>query len=460
MRQGDPCLPVRGITTDSRLEQRGGLFLALRGEKYDGHQFVTDSPARGAIGALVERGRVEVSLPDAFALIEVDDTLLAYQRIAARYRRTLSAKVVAITGSNGKTSTKDFTAAVMARRFRVLKTEGNFNNHIGVPQTLLRASVADEVIVLEIGMNHPGEIAPLASIAKPDVGIITNIGTAHLEFMGSRAGIAQEKGKLAESIGHEGYVILPAADEFAESIAARTSAQVIRVGGTSGLRAETVEQDFAGVRFTMVEGDERAHASVPVPGSHMVTNALLAVAAGRICGISLTECAAALSDARLTKGRMEQKNVHGFRILDDSYNANPDSMIAAVETLAQMPTAHRRIAVLGKMAELGQASDEGHRRVGEAAAAEKIDCIIGVGPEAALIARSAREAGHPQSLALAGTTQAAEWLHGNARRGDLILLKGSRSAAMEQVLAVLEELFDDTKPGTGAPATADLSHAP
>lgn len=462
MRQGDPCLEVHGITTDSRLEKPDGLFLALRGDRFDGHRFIADAAARGSLGAIVERESILPLLPSNFALIEVDDTFAAYQHIAARYRQTLSAKVIAITGSNGKTSTKDFTAAVLARRFRVLKTEGNLNNHIGVPRTLLEASAADEMIVLEIGMNHPGEIAPLAAMAKPDIAIITNIGTAHIEFMGSRAGIAQEKGSLAAAVGKNGCVILPADDEFSSTIAARTTATVFMVDAKDGegLHAETIEQTFEGSHFTLVFKDKRAPAFIPVPGRHMVTNALLAVAVGQVNGVPLEECAMALSDTRLTKGRMEQKSVLGFQVLDDSYNANPDSMVAALKTLALMPTIHRRIAVLGKMGELGPSSDAGHRRVGEAAAREHIDFIVAVGPGAALIIQGAIEAGHQQSLVVSGTEQAAEWLYANARHGDIILIKGSRSAAMEHVLITLEHLYGESPSDSDMQPEPILSHAP
>ncbi len=449
---------VKGVATDSRCDQPGQLFLALRGDKFDGHRFVTDSRACGAIGAVVERGFVPDSLPPEFVILEVDDTLLAYQRIAARYRRTLRAKVVAITGSNGKTSTKDFTAAVLARKYRVLKTEANLNNHIGVPKMLLRATADDEMLVLEMGMNHPGEIKPLAEMAAPDTGIITNIGTAHIEFMGSREGIAQEKGMLAEAVSSNGHVILPAMDDFSASIAARTSAHVTLVGtGDCPVRAEKIEPHLGGSRFDLIAYGERLQATLPVPGIHMVTNALLAVATGLAYGVSLADCMGALAEARLTKGRMELKHRHGLQILDDTYNANPDSMIAALKTLRQMPTSGRRIAILGRMGELGAASDSGHRSVGEAAALENIDCLVGVGTEAELIVRSAHDAGLREATAVPDTDQAAVWLCANARKGDVVLLKGSRSAAMERVLASFEQCVADNS-SSDMPSLAVLTH--
>ena len=223
---------VTHLSTDSRTVQPGDLFVALRGENFDGHKFVNEAFLRGAVGAIVERKWSGKAPPD-FALLRVTDTLAAYQQIAAHYRRSLGIKVVAITGSNGKTSTKDFTASVLAHRFRVAKTEGNFNNHVGLPQTILEATARDQIGVWEIGMNHPGEIAPLARLAQPDVAIITNIGIAHLEFMGTREAIAHEKGDLAAAVPAGGTVILNGGDEFADAIAQRTAARVIFAGRRS-----------------------------------------------------------------------------------------------------------------------------------------------------------------------------------------------------------------------------------
>src|SRR5215469_10096441 len=217
---GDGNLMIDKISTDSRTLKAHELFVALRGENFDGHNFVESAAKLGAAGAIVD-ANWKGEIPKDFALIRVEDTLAAYQKLAAGYRRSLSLKVVAITGSNGKTTTKDFAASVLARRFRVTKTEGNFNNHIGLPRTILEATSEDEVAVWEIGMNHPGEIAALSKIAAPDVAIITNIGVAHIEFMGSRERIAEEKGSLAEAVGTHGTVILNADDPFTRSIATR-----------------------------------------------------------------------------------------------------------------------------------------------------------------------------------------------------------------------------------------------
>jgi UDP-N-acetylmuramoyl-tripeptide--D-alanyl-D-alanine ligase len=432
--RGNSAAKVDTVSTDSRALKPGALFVALRGEKFDGHDFIRQAAQSGAAGAVVEEAPPD--LPGDFALIRVGDTLAALQQMAAAYRRTLPAKVINITGSNGKTSTKDYAAAVLSGRGRVSKTEGNLNNHIGLPLTILRASARDDFGVFEIGMNHAGEIAPLARISRPDAGVITNIGVAHIEFMGSREAIAREKGMLAEAVGAEGFVVLPIDDLFTESIAARTHAKVIRAGLEHGdVFASDITADSDGSRFIAHAAGRSAEGHVTAPGRHMVRNAMLAVAVGIEYGLPLEACLEGLRRAKLTKGRLEKKTIRGICILDDSYNANPDSMVAALETLGQMPG--RRIAVLGQMNELGVESDRGHRRVGEAAAREKIDFVITVGGIAAGIASAARDHGVKHALTPATTSEAAAILRSLARNGDTILIKGSRSVKME---TILEEL--------------------
>ncbi len=433
-RHGRGEMLITHLSTDSRTTRPGDLFVALSGENFDGHKFVNDAFVHGAAGAIVERSWSGKTPPD-FALLRVDDTLAAYQQIAAQYCRSLGLKVVAITGSNGKTSTKDFTASVLGRGFRVAKTEGNFNNHVGLPQTMLAASAQDQIGVWEIGMNHPGEIAPLARLAQPDVAIITNIGMAHLEFMGSRAAIAQEKGDLAESLGANSTLILNRDDEFAQAIAQRTSAKVIFAGLEQGdVQAREITQSASGAEFTILEGAHHCHAVLPVPGLHMVQNALLAIAAGRVFGLSLEDCAAGLAAAPVTLARLQIKEIHGVQFIDDSYNANPDSMKAALQTLAEIETEGQRIAVLGQMAELGAEARQGHHEVGEFAASLGIDRLIALGQGSAEIARAAGGAGLKNSSTVGSAEEAAELLRETARPGDLILVKGSRLARTERVM--------------------------
>jgi UDP-N-acetylmuramoyl-tripeptide--D-alanyl-D-alanine ligase len=435
---GDGNALIERISTDSRTIKRGELFVALRGENFDGHNFVESVVKTGAAGAIVDLNW-KGGIPANFAVIRGEDTLQAYQNLAAHYRKSLPLNVLAITGSNGKTSTKDFAAAVLARRFRVTKTQGNFNNHVGLPRTMLEATSEDEVAVWEIGMNHRGEVAMLAKLAAPDTAIITNIGVAHIEFLGSRAAIAAEKGALVEAVGAEGSVILNADDPFSEGIAARTSAKVIFAGTTGGtVRASEITQSATGTNFTIFEGAHRCRAQLPVPGLHMVQNALLAVAAGRAFGLSLEDCAAGLAAAPLTKARLQIKEIGGVQFIDDSYNANPDSMKAALQTLVELDADGKRIAVLGEMRELGEESVRDHREVGERAAELGVDQLIAIGDIAAAIAEAARNAGLPNSSVVRSTSEAAQLLGEIAAPGDLILVKGSRGAHTEQVIERFE----------------------
>jgi UDP-N-acetylmuramoyl-tripeptide--D-alanyl-D-alanine ligase len=434
LESGDGNVSVSKVSTDSRAVKWGELFVALRGENFDGHEFVLAVAKAGAAGAVVDlawKGKV----PKNFALLRAEDTLVAYQNLAANYRKSLPLKVLAITGSNGKTSTKDFVAAVLGRRFRVTKTEGNFNNHVGLPRTILEATSQDEVGVWEVGMNHPGEIAALAKIAAPDAAIITNIGVAHIEFMGSREAIAAEKGALAESVGPEGTLILNADDPFTENIAKRTRARVVLAGTSGGaVCVGEITQSANGSEFTILEGAHRCRAQLPVPGLHMVQNALLAVAAGRAFGLSLEECAAGLATAPLTKARLQIKEIQGVQFIDDSYNANPESMKAALQTLVELDADGKRIAVLGEMGELGSESEQGHREVGEVAATLGVDQLIAIGEMGEMIAQSAQKAGLEKSVAVGSTSEAAELLGEIAEPGDLVLVKGSRTARTERVI--------------------------
>ena len=429
---GNLDLAISHVSTDSRTIKPGDLFVALRGEHFDAHNFLEQVAKAGAAGALVSCD-LPPGLPETFAILRAADTLVAYQSLAANYRKTLPLKVLGITGSNGKTSTKDFAASILGRSFRVTKTEGNFNNHVGLPRTILEANRDHQFAVWELGMNHPGEIAALARVASPDAGIITNIGIAHIEFMGSREAIAQEKGALAEAIDPGGFVVLNADDDFSGSIANRTRARVIFSGIEEGaIRAIEVQQTAGGCEFTIVEGAHRCRAQLPVPGLHMVQNAILAVAAGRAFGVSLEECAAGLVSAPLAKARLQIREIHGVQFIDDSYNANPDSMKAALRTLMELDVDGKRIAVLGRMLELGAESERGHREVGEAAATLGVDHLISIGNDT--IALAAEQAGLENSAIAQDASDAAEMLNEIVGPGDLVLIKGSRSSRTELVL--------------------------
>ena len=429
--RGDGARSVTRISKDTRALQPGDLYWALRGENFDGHDFVAAAAAAGAAGAVVERD--PGGLPADFPLVQVSDAQAALHQLALWYRARLNARVIAVTGSNGKTSTKDFLASVASTRFAVSRTEGNLNNHIGLPLTILSAAIADEVAVWEIGMNHPGEIAELARLAQPHIGVITNIGVAHIEFLGSREAIAREKGALGEALAANAALVLPSWDEFAPALSARTKARVVLVGAPDSLHAENVRPSAGGLDFDLVLGREIVAAHLPVPGEHMVRNALLAVAAGLEVGLSLRECASGLAAARLSARRLACLDVRGITVLDDSYNANPDSMEAALQALRSLPGVGRRFAVLGRMGELGFYAGEGYRRVGRAAAST-MDVVIAVGPETEELAREAGASGTVEVRRAADTAEAARLLREMARPGDAVVIKGSRAARMERVL--------------------------
>jgi UDP-N-acetylmuramoyl-tripeptide--D-alanyl-D-alanine ligase len=323
----------------------------------------------------------------------------------------------------------------------VRSTVGNLNNHFGVPLTLLALNEGDNCAVVEMGMNHAGEIAPLCAIAQPDAAIITNVGVAHIEFMGSRAAIAQEKGVLAEAVHENGLVVLNADDEFSTSIAGRTKAMVLTAGiGTGHVRATPHERSAAGTHFALQFPDGKsANVFLPVPGMHMVSNAALAAACAWHHGVTPDEIADALPGAQLTKGRVQVKIVNGITFIDDHYNANPDSMKAGLRTLADISEATRRIAVLGRMGELGAHAEQGHREVGEYAANAGVDAVFTVGPEAGLISESAHSVREGITARHFDThAECAAHLRDWLQSGDAVLVKGSRSAGMEKISEFLQ----------------------
>jgi UDP-N-acetylmuramoyl-tripeptide--D-alanyl-D-alanine ligase len=430
--------PVNRVVTDSKAVQPGDLFVALKGERFDGHDFLTAVRGQGAVAALVQRGRGE--RPSGLALVEVEDTLSGLQKLAASWRQTLPARVVGVTGSSGKTSTKDFAHAILSTRLNGWSTQGNLNNHIGVPLTLLAGNAQDSFAVVEMGMNHAGEIAPLAAMARPEVGIITNIGVAHIEYLGSREAIAREKGSLVAALPLAGTAVLPAEDDFLAVLEQLSSGRILTAGlGRGDVQAVDIVPVEGGSRFALFYEGQRVEVELGVAGLHMVRNVALAAAAAVALDLPLETAAEGLRGMRLTKGRMERRSIRGVEFLDDTYNANPDSMKAALATLAHWPARGRRIAVLGRMGELGAYAREGHDSVGRAAGVG-IDRLLTVGSEAEWIAAAAREAGCPEVSHFEDTGSAAYALSGAIVEGDVVLVKGSRSARMEQVIEEVARL--------------------
>ena len=427
--RGD-ALISSGVSTDTRTLAAGAAFFALSGENFDGDAFAVQALEKGA--AVVVVGKWLCESPVNAAVILVQNPLDALQRLARWWRDQLDIPVVAITGSNGKTSTKDFTAAVLAKKFKVSATRGNLNNHIGVPLTILATTTEHRAAVWELGMNHPGEIAPLCEMARPKYGIITNIGSAHIEFFGERRGIAEEKGMLARALPLDGALVIPATDDFHDYLCQQTAAPCIEVGGDrSPLRAENLRLDAEGASFRLViDGADPVDVSLPVTGRHMVVNALLAAAVGWKLGISPEEMADALSSTILTSGRLGRYECRGMTVIDDTYNANPESMTAAIEALVEAPVAagSRRIIVLGHMGELGAHAPMAHLQVG-ALAAERRLTVIAVGEGAEGIAKGAGDAPY-----FSDSSEAAAWLARETKAGDIVLFKGSRSAKIERVM--------------------------
>lgn len=436
---GDGGLVISNVSTDSRKAGKGDLFVALHGERFDAHDYLGEVGKAGVAAVIVHR------LPAGWqnlgcSIIEVPDTLRGLQKLALEHRLLARPFVVGITGSNGKTSTKDFTSAVLSKKKNVCATTGNLNNHIGVPLTLLQLQKGDKYAVLEMGMNHFGEIKVLTDIAEPNAAIITNIGVAHIEHMGSREGIAKEKGVLVENVAADGFVILNANDDMTPSLAKRSAAEVVTAGvGAGDVRATILESRAEGTRFEIdFAGTAKVEAFLPVPGVHMVNNAVLAAACGWKVGIKPEDIAAALSEVSLTKGRVQLKLANGISFLDDTYNANPDSMRAGLTTLKSIAVPGRRIAVLGRMGELGALAEQGHREVGEFAGGLGLAAVFTVGDEAALISNAAGLADEKLVHQNFETNaDCAAFLKGWLKEGDAVLLKGSRSAAMEHVLSHL-----------------------
>ncbi|MFO1484776.1 MAG: UDP-N-acetylmuramoyl-tripeptide--D-alanyl-D-alanine ligase [Verrucomicrobiaceae bacterium] len=431
--RGDGSRLVTNVNTDSRKIAAGDVFVALVGDKFDAHDFIPQVAAAGAAAVIVSKiNPAWGTLP--CAVIEVGDTLVALQNMAGGYRQHHHPLIIGLTGSNGKTSTKDLAAIVMAKKFQTRATLGNLNNHIGLPLTLLSLREGDQCCVTEMGMNHPGEIKVLTDISTPDAGILTNVGMAHIEYMGTQDAIAWEKATLPAQVKRGGVVVLNANDKYTPVIARHCQATVSTAGvGCGDVSASHLRADATGTTFTLDFGGERVETRLPILGEHMVGNAALAACMGWRQGIAPADIADALNHGKLTGGRVEPKVVKGIRFIDDSYNANPDSMIAGLRTLSTLgDDKSRRVAVLGRMGELGSVAEAEHRRVGEFAGTLKLDAVFSVGGSEAAWITEASKAVPSEHFSDHATCagRLREWL----REGDVVLLKGSRSARMEQVL--------------------------
>lgn len=430
---------LNAVSTDSRHIPAGALFVPIRGDKYDGHDFIAKAIDNGA-GAIVSHRRSEEYRVPA---LYVENTSQALLDLAGGYRELCGGKVVGVTGSVGKTTTKELTYAVLAEGFRAQKTEGNLNNEIGLPLTLFRMTRETEVMVAEMGMNHFGELSRMTMAARPDIAVITNIGTSHIEFLGSREGILQAKLEILEGLKPGGCAVLcgdePLLWEKRSSLGCRAVTYGIENKAcdlTCRMAADgsfTIINNSLSCKTLPVNGSFAAKLSLP--GAHNVLNALAAAAVGLVLGEAPERIARGLASYEASGMRQNIYEQNGFRIFADCYNASPDAMEAALAVLGRMGETGNRIAVLGSMLELGDYAEEGHRRAGRAAA-ENADALYAYGPDADAMVRGAREQGMAAAFAFADQNELVRELVKAARTGDALLFKGSRGMKMERALGL------------------------
>ena len=430
-----------GVGIDSRTIKPGELFVAIRGPKHDGHDHIAGAAAKGALAAIVSREDVG-QVPAGFALLLVKDTLAALQKMARGYRLLLSTRIASITGSSGKSSTKEMLAAVLGTLGPTHRTPGNYNNHFGVPLTLLGIGEEDRWAVVEIAMNTPGEIGPLAELAGPEVGLVTNIGWAHVEGTGSKEATSREKGALYRALPPTGLAISNADDPFEKKTLEGCRARVVRVGRKEKVeyRLASITTDGANTRFSLESPKGRAEVSLPVPGPHMAMNAAMAMAAGIELGVEPKAAADALQKVQLPGGRVRlEKRGQGW-LLDDSYNANPDSLAAAVATLESLPGKGRAVALLGAMAELGSFSPMLHEDSGTTVARSQTGLCFAVGAESKFLIEAARKVRKGEwARWFASREELLKAYRAEAQPDDRILVKGSRSQQMDLVAAELRK---------------------
>ena len=449
--QSPQCLKkrIRRVISDSRLVRGGDLFVAFVGDRYDGHAFIPAAMVQGAVGAIV---REDYVLPPQKTkrmvrpvLLGVKDTLLAYQQLATHHRNRFTIPLVAITGSNGKTTTKDMVAGVLAQRWRTLKTEGNLNNRIGVPQTLFQLTPRHQAGVIEMGVDQQGQTLRLCDIARPTIGIITNIGPDHLEFFGSMEGSAQAKAELLDKLPPDGVVVLNADDQYFDYLAARAQCRVVSFGMSSKaeVRAEQAHEEARGrgsvFGLVLPRRARPTRVSLRTHGTHNIQNALAAAAVGYVLGLPGSTIAEGLSAFRPAAMRSQVGMCHGVQLINDCYNANPASMKAAVKMLAQLAGRKRTIAVLGDMLELGPDAKRMHREVGAFVAEHGVTQLSACGALNRELVQGARAAGMPSDriVEVADSLAGGTALKAMVRQGDVVLVKASRGMRMEHVVETL-----------------------
>jgi len=425
-----------GACIDTRVLKSGDLFFALIGENVDGHRFLDAAFDNGACAAIVSRSWFDAQESPKGQFVVVDTPDLALGDLGRAYRKRFDIPVIGITGSNGKTTTKDMVAAVLRTKYNVLATQGNLNNHLGVPLTLFELSKQHEVAVIEMGISDFGEMKYLCEIAQPNIGMITNIGPTHLEFLGSVEGVAKVKGELLEYLDESSMTILNLDDLFLFKERAKVKGRLLGIGieQICQFRGEGLKLDQESFSHFTLQG---RFFSLSIPGKHNVYNALMASATGWALDVPLEDAAQALKDFAPTKSRSQMLEHNGVRLINDTYNANPASMKAALETLVDIETKGRRVAVLGDMRELGEITEEAHRELGREAGKRQIDALFALGDLADLVADGGRESGLDVVRAFANQEALIKDLNTYLKSGDLMMIKGSRGIAMEGVVAGL-----------------------
>ncbi len=419
------------VSTDSRSVKENDLFVALRGVSKDGHQFIGAALRQGAAAAVVDQAWFATA-PEGFPLFVTDDTLRAFQEIARRYRRKLDPQVTAVTGSAGKTSAKEMIAAVLSRRYRVCRSVKSFNNHVGVPTTLLQLRPEHQMLVAELGTSNFGELSRLSELTEPDVCVLLNIGYAHLEFLKNREGIARAKMEIFDYASPDHTAIINSDDDLLIRQSYRAHRVVtFGIDSPAEVRGAVIGCNDDGC-FTFACGGTEI--TLAVPGRHMVYNALAAVAVGRLFNVPEYEIKAALEEVTGAEHRLQIRRAGGLLVIDDAYNANPASCRAALQTLAEMKCRGRRIAVLGDMLELGDAAETEHRRLAETALTCGVDLLFLFGKLTRFTAESAAKAGMKNLFHTETQEDLIEALKDAVQPGDLVLVKGSRSMRMEVVV--------------------------
>ena len=441
LRRGSADTLVQRVCTDSRQAQAGDVFFAVKGDRFDGHDFLNEVAAKGVVAVVVEQEKIPTPLPEC-AVLAVRDTRVALGKFASAHRRGFDLPVVCVAGSNGKTTVKELIASALGQKLAVLWSEASFNNDIGVPLTLLRLEKSHQAAVVEAGTNHPGELAPLVKMIQPKYGVITNIGREHLEFFGDVAGVAREEGSLAELLPADGRLFVNGDNEWTEKIVRRARAGVVRVGlgERNDWRAKGIRPDKNGVTFRVdaPKIEWNGEYRINLLGRHQVSNALFAMAVGEELGLGRPVVRDGLAGCKPAKMRLQFWEAGGVRVLDDTYNANADSALVALETLCDLPLQGRRVAVLGDMNELGAHSEAAHAEVGRRAAELGIGQLFAVGKMAPVTARAARDAGLNRVIEFADVETAMAAVKSFLKTGDVVLLKASRSVRLERIGEMLK----------------------